>query len=234
MIRFTVHNVRLPGGAETIPGRPLLASEPLCGAALRTLRVLFPDAARARVADLGAREGGFAAELARAGFDVVAIESRRGYAEACAFVTDRMHLPNLRAVRDHPRELERHGPFDAVLCAGLLHEQEDPAALLEAIGRATRRAVLLDTHFVTEPPRGHLGLSGVARHEGNLGRWRNGDGRDGGRAFWLEKGHLLAALRAAGFDALYEQYDPVPDLADDDTLARRSRSLFVGVKAPAG
>src|SRR5512138_3546004 len=107
MTRFTAHNIALPGGEETLPGRPLLADEPLCRAVMRTLRVLFPDAARARprIADLGALEGGYAVEFARAGFDVVAIEGRASNVERCAVVADRLRLPNLRVVQDDARNV---------------------------------------------------------------------------------------------------------------------------------
>jgi SAM-dependent methyltransferase len=249
MMKFAAHNIELPGGEQTLPGRPLLADEPLCRAVMRTLRVLFPDAGRVRprIADLGALEGGYAVEFARAGYDVVAVEGRASNVERCAHVADRLRLPNLGVVHDDARNVERHGPFDAIFCCGLLYHLDAPAAFLRTCGKTTRRALLVDTHYATEPQRGRWPLSGITVHEGHRGRWFTewaegtpAEEQDAwsavgnARSFWLERTHLLEAIRQAGFDAVYEQYDRLTHMVEDDWIQRWSRSLFVGVKAPPG
>lgn len=247
MLAFTAHNIALPDGAQTLPGRPLLADEPLCRAVLRTLRMLFPHAAaaRPRVADLGALEGGYAVEFARAGFDVVAIEARQVNVDRCLLVADRLRLPSLRVVRDDVRAIERYGTFDAVFCCGLLYHLDAPDAFLRTLGRVTRRALLLDTHYALEQQPGPWTLSPMTTHEGRRGRWYAEwpegtpppeqdvwSSVENHRSFWMERDHLLQAVREAGFSAIYEQVDRLEHMVQDDWIRRWSRSLFLGVKDP--
>jgi SAM-dependent methyltransferase len=197
-----------------------------------------------RIVDLGALEGGYTVEFARAGFDALGIEGRRSNYEKCQYVARRVGLPNLRFVLDDVRCLESHGTFDATFCCGLLYHLDEPVAFLHKLGRVTRRVLLLQTHYA--PPDGvqtPWALSPMTTNEGKVGRWyvefpegtppeKQGAWNSVGnsRSFWLAKEHLLQAMHEAGFAILYEQYDFLAHQVTDGYIQANSRSLFVGFK----
>jgi hypothetical protein len=96
---FTSHNIQLPDGQQTLPEVPLISAGSYCRAVLRTLRLMCPirPGVAPRVADVGCLEGGFAAEFARAGYEVLGVEARKTNLEKCQFVSERLGLPNLSA-----------------------------------------------------------------------------------------------------------------------------------------
>lgn len=257
MDTFTSHNVLLPGGECTIPGTPLLADGPYVRSILRTLDIAFAgDVAGKSIVDLGCLEGGWTVEFARAGFNALGIEARKLNVEKCQYVADRVNLPNLRFVLDDVRNIDDHGPFDAVFCAGLLYHLDSPTAYIRTLASATRRLLLLHTHFSRLhdtpledgqelTPSQRYQLSPIDTHEGNLGRWYpeypRGEGDDeveqrlwasygNHRSFWIEKCHLLQTLRNVGFAPVYEQFDWVSDNVTDDFIHQHDRSLFVAYR----
>lgn len=148
-MQFTAHNVALPDGTQTIPGEPLLADQGFCRAPLRTLNALWSPQERAqvRVADLGCLEGGYAVEFARHGYQSVGIEVRAANIEKCRWLANRLQLPNLTFIHDDVRNIEQHGTFDAIFCAGLLYHLDQPASFLTLLGRITSRLLMLQTHY---------------------------------------------------------------------------------------
>ena len=52
------------------------------------------------------------------------------------------------------------------------------------------------------------------------------------RSLWLTRPSILRAIRGAGFDALYEQFDAWLDIYEKITL-QYPRSLFIGGKSKA-
>lgn len=236
---FTAHNIELSDGTQTLPGAPLIGAEPTSVSYLRTLRLLCPPPAR--VADLGCLEGGYAVALARAGYDVLAIEGQEGNYATCRWVADRVALPNLSFVLDDVRNLRRHGTFDAVLCAGLLYHLDQPVAFLRLLGEVTRTLLLLTTHYATEGGRERdvYPLSAeLVEHEGRLGRWFDEppsawSAVGNPRSFWLERRHLLQAVIEAGFPLVFEQFDVLGDVVANRDDEERLISCFVGVKPGA-
>src|SRR5213079_2278864 len=118
--------------------------------------------------------------------------------------------------------------WDAVFCCGLLYHLQNPVSFLRQLGRATRRLLIVQTHYSTRPDAVHEGHRGHWYTEGN-GRWASWKND---RSFWLARRDLLAVLREAGFDLIFEQADYL-----DDILAGRrpkpdldERSMFVGLK----
>lgn len=233
---FTAHNIELPDGTQTRPGAPLIGAEPATESYLRTLGLFCPPPAR--VADLGCLEGGYAVTFARAGYDVLGIEGQRDNFEVCQWVSDRVQLANLRFVLDDVRNIEEHGAFDAVLCAGLLYHLDRPVAFLRTLHNVTRRLLILNTNFATEGghERDVYSLSEeLSEHEGALGRWyEEGVGAWSSivnrRSFWLERRHLLRAMIQAGFPTVFEQFDWLSDPVADRTIEDRVIACFVGVK----
>ena len=251
-LRFTAHNIVLPGGEQTLPRRGVpLEDQGSCQASLRTLRALFraEEIPASTIVDLGCLEGGFTVAFARAGFQALGIEVRAQNFDKCEYVAEKLGLPNLRFVQDDVRNIEKHGPFDAVFCMGLLYHLDRPTEFLHTLARSTNRVLLLETHYATEelPTDAELAekLGPMVEHEGNRGRWRYEYAEGASTeevegllwsswgnpsSFWIEKRHLLQTLRDAGFGMVYEQYDYLDDIVNDQYIERNGRSLFVAVK----
>ena len=238
---FTSHNIRLPGGRETLPGTPLMGHEPISQSYLRTLRLFCPPPAR--VADLGCLEGGYAVEFARAGYEVVGIEGQAENFETCEWVARKVDLPNLTFVQDDVRNLADHGRFDAVLCAGLLYHLDNPVSFLTLLGDVTERLLLVNANHATEEGRelatGMPLSEELVEHEGKLGRWYEEPGGawssvENPRSFFLERRNLMQAIIEAGFTTVFEQYDWLGDVVANREYEEKVISLFVGVKPPSG
>jgi SAM-dependent methyltransferase len=246
---FSAHNIALPGGEQTCPAYGLIAESGVCRAALRTLQLVLPPdrVSSTSVVDLGCLEGGYAVAFAQAGYEVTGIEVRELNLERCRYVQERLALSNLRFVQDDVRNLGVYGPFDAVFCCGLFYHLDRPREFLELLGRCTRRVLILQTHFAEQAiPTGHAAaLSEMTKNEGLAGRWYKefdeGTSHDAmseslwsswgnHRSFWIEKRHLLQAMRDVGFDCVFEQFDFVDDLVNDSYWSSQGRSTFVGVK----
>jgi SAM-dependent methyltransferase len=227
-LTFTAHNIALPDGSQTLPGRELTAGNGICRAALRDLALAFPGwIVPPRVADLGCLEGGYAAAFAQAGYDVTGFEVRGDNFACCTYVAEQLALPDLRFIRADVRdEFGVPGAWDAVFCCGLLYHLESPVAFLRQLGAATRRLLILQTHYSTRPD---------AEHEGHRGHWYGEDGTrwsswKNERSFWLTRKDLLSAMRDAGFDLVFEQADYREDILADDITEPDARGMFVGVK----
>jgi SAM-dependent methyltransferase len=232
-LSFTAHNVALPDGTQTLPGAELTAENGICQAALRDLELAFPDRALygrpVTVADLGCLEGGYAAAFAQAGYDVTGIEARAENMACCRYVASALALPNLTFLQTDVRDTVAAadpGQWDAVFCCGLLYHLDNPVAFLNYLGTATRRLLILNTHYSTRPDAEHEGHRGHWYAEGTSrwASWRNE------RSFWLTKRDLLAAIRDAGFDLVYEQADYRKDILDEAYAGPDRRSMFVALR----
>jgi ubiquinone/menaquinone biosynthesis C-methylase UbiE len=92
-------------------------------------------------------------------------------------------------------------------------------------------------------------LSYLTQHEGLHGRWfsefltkrafRDRENRrwaswDNRRSFWIQREYLIEAIRAAGFDLVFEQFDGLgPDIAHAMTQGSyriHGRGTFIGIK----
>jgi SAM-dependent methyltransferase len=253
LLPFESHAIELPGGVRTIPGAPLLADTPLCGAALRALRAfcpIVPGRPAPTVLDVGCREGGFALEFARAGYRVTGLEARPSNVARCEMVAEAAGMEHLSFVCDDARNIGAHGEFDAVFHCGLLYHLDRPVEHLREVGAVTRRLLILNTHYADWPPSPEFELSPMTRHEGVLGKWyvdlapgttheqmeqNRGASWGNEHSFWLERRHLLDAIGRAGFDMVLEQHDFLGDvLTEAETWwDRQQRSQFLGVRAPA-
>jgi SAM-dependent methyltransferase len=246
-VEFNAHNIELANGDQTRPGTRLLRVTSQSHAILRTMRLAFAgrNSATVRVADLGCLEGGYAVELARAGYDTVGLEGREENYACCEYVADRIPLPNLQFVCDDVRNLPDYGAFDAVLCIGLLYHLDEPTSFLELLGRCTRRLLIVQTHYASDRTPDGARLGRWTTHEGRRGRWCEevaAGASDvelladrwasvGNReSFWLDKYELIQVMREAGFDLTFEQYDFVDSVLTDDYIERYSRSMFVGIR----
>jgi SAM-dependent methyltransferase len=222
---FTAHNIELPGGERTWPeGGELLEDSSRCLTALALINSQCPAGERYRfkVADLGCLEGGYTVAFARAGYPVTGIEARTLNMAKCRHVAEKTGIANARFVQDDARNLNKHGPFDAVFCCGLLYHLDRPAGFLRLLAEQTRRLVIIQSHWsvscheASEGYRGHWYAENPAP-ESVWSSWGND------RSFWLGRDELMRAMRDAGFSDVR---------AVDDGTTTADRGMFAGVKPP--
>jgi len=226
---FSGHNIVLPDGSETRPGIKPIADNGICKAALRDLKLAFPVQDTApRVADPGCLEGGYAAAFAQAGYDVTGFEVRAENITCCRYIEERMALPNLRFVKADVRDAFKvPDEWDAVFCCGLLYHLEDPVAFLNQLGKATRRLLIVQSHYSTRPHEEHEGYRGHWYAETSGARWASWKNE---RSFWLSRNSLLSAIRDAGFSLVFEQADYLDNIAAGNSSGPDERGMFVGLK----
>ncbi len=192
-IEFTNHNIRLDDGTLTKPEIGYsMETYPRFLAARRIIETLFPgDKSGLQIVDLGCLEGGYTVEFARMGFQSLGIEIRDTNITACNYVKSKVDLPNLTFIQDDAWNIGDHGEFDIVFCCGLYYHFDQPKKFLETISAATRKMVILQTHFSTageypesrwpewlrkllckeESPVDKFNLSELSENEGLMGRW---------------------------------------------------------------
>jgi SAM-dependent methyltransferase len=191
-----------------------------------------------RLLDLGCGEGLFALEAALHGADVIAIDGRDERMAAGRALAEELGLTSVQFiqadVRSHP--FEQHGPFDSVLCLGLLYHL-DAAGLFQVIeraARATTRALILETHFSRSPDE-------AVQHEGATYRgWRYREHRpedaeevrrerllaslSNDSSLWLTPESLFALLQRVGFPSVLQCHVPLQPFQGED------RFTLVGLK----
>lgn len=253
-VEFTAHNIRLDDGSFTKPDLALSMGEfPWFISARRILETVFPgDKSQFRLADVGCLEGGYAVEFARMGFRVVGIEVRELNIAACNYVKSHTDLPNLEFAWDNALNIAGYGAFDAVFCCGLFYHLDRPKEYLATLASVTKKLLILQTHFsLAESDGSDYGLSELAENEGLPGRWFTEFGDDDAfserdtekwkswdnyRSFWIQREHLLQAIRDVGFDLVFEDYSSLaPSIAGSLTSGSYQSALrgtFIGIKNP--
>ena len=151
------------------------------------------------ILELGSFEGGHSVELARPECveRLVGLEGRPENIERAELVAELLGRGNIefRAADLDRADLEPHGRFDAVFCAGLLYHLTRPWRLLEEIAKVTDR-LLLDSHY---------SATGADELEGHRGSFAEEGGYDdvlsglSPRSFWLTLGGLIKVLTDNGF-----------------------------------
>jgi hypothetical protein len=126
-------------------------------------------------------------------------------------------------------------------------EARDSPSLIQPrrLRRLVAKVVPLDHNATTTHK-----LSYLTEHEGLRGRWyseypsnrafRDRENRrlaswDNRRSFWVQREHLIGAIRSAGFDLVPEQFDQFgSDIADEMTKGTyriHGRGTFIGIKS---
>lgn len=181
---------------------------------------------QSRILDLACLEGGFAAEFAVRGAEVLGIEGRRTNLDRASA---RFPIPNLRFVQDDVRQLtrEKYGTFDVVLCLGILYHLDAPDCfrLLESVAEVCTGFAVIDTLIGLERDE-------VVRYKGNeyWGRYFTeydrkpspeqveesaGSSIGNLRSFWPTKPSLINAIIDAGFNSVYQFQYPAWDHESD-------------------
>ena len=108
---------------------------------------VFPEAER--ILELGALEATDTVRLAaRPGVSVVAIEGRAENVARAGFVAELHGLTNVRLIHADVEKFDIRslGPFDVVLCAGLLYHLQRPWDLVRSIADVSA-GLFLSTHY---------------------------------------------------------------------------------------
>lgn len=254
--QWTSHNIRLTAELTTWPGQSdFFGTDLRLKAIQRIFSLVFGEDWHAlRVADLGSLERGFALACALRGAEVVGIEARQTNFEKLAVIRDHFDLPNLTFVLADVKEFtaERFGLFDATLALGILYHLDSPAEWLRQVSLATKRVIVIDTHFAPaddaalqkiDPRLSALSEIETMQFAGTAyrGRWfaeyapdaRSEDmvwaSYSNWRSFWLTKESLLRAVRNAGFDLVLEQHDYSYG-SHDFFSVRYPRTMLLGIK----
>ena len=104
----------------------------------QTLRLLKGRAA-GRALDIGAGEGADSIRLARLGYDVDAVEvSSVGAKKIEWFAEESGVRDKLRVFSSDIQDFKPDGPYDVVICNGVLHYIEDKQSVIELMQQATR------------------------------------------------------------------------------------------------
>lgn len=230
---WTSHNIRLTPEISTMPGEPdFIETDLRLHAIVRVLRFLHGDRFDGlRIADLGCLEGGFALGLAQLGAHVVGVEARSINIEKTRLLQEHFGLDRLEFVCADVKDFSvaTFGMFDVVLALGILYHLDQPSAWLEQIAEATKRILVVDTHYAPSQDEGlgkldanlPLGPIETVRHARHTyeGRWFHEYGEEidpedqlwasysNNRSFWLTKESLLMSIRNSGFDLVFEQHD---------------------------
>ena len=172
-----------------------------------------------RVLDLGAYEGGLSIELALGGAEVMAVEARHPHVAKLRFAAEALGLERVTAVEGDVRDLRAlvAGPFDVVLCLGVLYHLDHPDVfrLVRAVAELTASFAVFETQVsltrareVTDDGTAYWGRDHAEDP------WSAGAAVGTTRSFWLTRPSLLRALGAAGFTSVTEAVHPaIPALA---------------------
>jgi hypothetical protein len=204
-----------------------------------------------RIADLACLEGGYALEFARMGMNALGIEVRPSNMENCHKVRNRAGLPNLEFAQDDVWNIKNYGQFDIVFCCGILYHLDRPRAFVRLMGEVARDAVIINTHYAPWEGKSAFTLSGLEQNEGLTGRWYHEHDLDdpvaldplkwsswtNRRSFWPVREALLQAIRDAGFDLIFEQFDTAAEsdlfgTLTSDAYRTLHRATFVGLRSP--
>lgn len=187
-----------------------------------------------RVLDLGCEEGVFGLEFARHGAEVLAVDGRRAHIDRAEFLAKATGVEDrFRALRADVRDLspDVHGPFDLVLCLGLLYhlDRADLVPFAELMASMCTWATLVQTQIALRQ-RERLDVDGRAywghpyfehppessaddREAAGLASLNNTE------SFWLTRPSLVNLMVDAGYTTVLEHVGPRTELAHDDRVS---------------
>lgn len=174
------------------------------------------------VLDLGCLEGAFSIDFAQRGAFVIGIDARPENIHRAQFARDILQLSTCKFAVHDVRKLSTLGPFDFVLCAGILYHltADDAFSVLQQIKASGARLVLVETHVaptMDTPNPFNLSLPEKVKIDGASygGRWypefpfgltdkqklewSTGSAKDNDRSFWFFPEDLIRLLQRVGF-----------------------------------
>jgi hypothetical protein len=214
---WTAHNIEVSPGVFTIQDGPADDDE-----RIRRIAQVVSDLAEVpweqmRLLDLASLEGLYGLEFALRGARVVSVEGRAENLVKAEFARDCLGLTNFETRQGDVRDLSlaRDGPFDVILCLGILYHLDAPALFDFAmrLGEMTTRLLIVDTHVALRTRsvvrwgdeewngrRFGEHAPGSTAEEVQSRRWAS---LDNPVSFWLTEASLLRLLTRAGFTSIY-------------------------------
>jgi SAM-dependent methyltransferase len=159
------------------------------------------------VADLGCLHGAYTIAFTKAGYLATGIDAR---AENIAVCREVAAWTRAQFICDDVRNIENHGPFNAVFCCGLLYHMEQPVKLLHQLAQVTSELLIVQTHYSTTGGSQNEGYEGCWYIEGDLAHPWSAWGNE--QSFWLTRPALFAAIQDAGFGLVAEIHDHLGDV----------------------
>jgi SAM-dependent methyltransferase len=208
---------------------------------LRTVQIV-EDLARkplteCRILDLACADGHFALEFAMRGAAVVGVEGRETGIRKAVFAQEALGLENATFVCEDVRavSVDRFGPFDIVLCLGILYHLPANALVdfLRTLAKMCSDLLLIDT-LISLSSEACFTCEGRTYHGTLLREHLRGDTeemkRDRPRAslrndisFVLSRPSLVNLLSDVGFSSVYECFNP-------PVRGVRTRCTFLAVR----
>lgn len=242
---WTAHSILLAPNIYTVIGKETSSGRPAhyVRVAKEFLRQPLEKVA---IIDLGCLEGMYSFEFAKYGARVVGIEGRLANIEKARFANRVLGYLNCDFVQDDVRNLSssKYGTFDVVLSCGILYHLNVPDVFyfLSAMADVCTRIAIIDTHIAIENANkyplskpsiySYLGEEYSGRYfteftnetpEQKLKQlWSSIDNE---RSFWFDRQSLYRAIKAAGFESVYEDLGPHISSKSND------RVTFVALKS---
>ncbi len=197
-----------------------------------------------RVLDLGCFEGTFALEFALQGAETIGIDVRENNIQKANFCKQFYNLDNLNYFVDDviDMEAEKYGRFDIILCSGLLYHLTaiDAYRLLENMSKALDHLLILDTHIHKMEGKKievegdsywgqwHQEFTSEASHEEKMDKptfsFQNNS------SFRFTRPSLMNMMNKTGYSSVYECFNPIHIVTDQNDEPTRDRCTFVAVK----
>lgn len=152
-LNFKYHNVQLPGGLLTVPGKQLLVEEYKFRKIKEHLEFLYPipfERKSVTLLDVGALEGGYSILFAKMGFKVTLIEPREENMAMCQLMMELNGITGVEFLQMDARCLEVLDPirkWDIIVCAGLLYHLDNPVWMFKLLKDLTNEVLIVSTHF---------------------------------------------------------------------------------------
>lgn len=226
------HNVALPFGLHTIDSEPRGDNHRVVKFLQMVQDLLRRPLAELRVLDLGCGEGLYAVEFAQQGAAALGVEGRAANFAKAEFARAALGLDRLSFVQGDVRDvtLERFGPFDVVLCSGLLYHLDAPAVfeVLAQLRRLCTGVLIIDTRIAlsgdrreTWQGREYLGATYREHAPGastDVKLAQLGASLDNDESFWFTRRSVVNLLADLGFSSVFECQLPVPLKILDDRI----------------
>jgi tRNA (mo5U34)-methyltransferase len=199
-----------------------------CGGSFRGRRVL----------DIACNSGGFSVEAVKAGADyVLGIDIVDRYLEQAQFIKEALEYDNLEFRKIDVFDLAPEitgGPFDVVLCFGILYHLEDPIRGMKAMANLATHAMLVDSNlmrprygsrFFRDRPLWRMEVVGVGKTTNETTNlWRQGLSCQ----FSPTERAVLDLLGFLGFE--HSRFLPPTESNLEPRYYKRSRGTFLGVR----
>lgn len=196
--------------------------------------------------DYGCYEGAYSIALALRGLKGTGIDAREENINKCKYLKQKLERDKLSFIKTDLNNFDPIGKVNITLCLGLLYHLENPHKFIQMMANSTNQILFLHTHYATHlKPYQPARLSDICEHEGLKGRWYTEHAENATKeqietsckssysnkkSFWIEKSHLIWALKNAGFRIILEQHDWIKYIRTNNYVNDLDRNMFICIK----